>query len=36
MRRAMKDRLWTLMSFIVNDGADWAEVKQKFRWGYRP
>lgn len=26
----MSNRLWTLMSWVVNDGATWAEVKHKF------
>lgn len=27
----MKNLLWTLMSWIVNDGATWKEVKDAFR-----
>ena len=27
----MNDLLWTVMSWIVNDGATWSEVKEKMR-----
>lgn len=27
----MRDLFWTIMSWIVNDGADWSEVKDKWR-----
>lgn len=31
----MRDRFWTLMSWIVNDGAAWDEVRQKWRLGWK-
>lgn len=31
MSRRSSDLLWTVMSWIVNDGATWSEVKLKLR-----